>query len=119
MDRTAFRKELMKLMPGYQWTVHKGGDSFAEATGVQSSGFNRLSTLRVVRRPSPYGEVEYEVKSAGFGTRAPWLHTHTDATLARALRGLQQHYEQVAIKYRAHAAALQAARTPTNQQEGR
>lgn len=110
-----FRDELVKIMPGYQWTVHKRpycDERYMEATGVQSSGFNHLSTLSVKRRAGN-GRVEYEVKSAGFGTRAKWLHTNTDGTLARALRGLQDHYQHVAALYRGHAVSLQSARTVT------
>ncbi|WP_313004807.1 hypothetical protein [Brevundimonas sp.] len=107
-----FRKELVKIMPGYDWTVHRQSKHFPElleATGIKSSGFNRLSTLAVSRRERLVG-VEYEAKSAGFGTRAPWLHTNRDGTLARTLRGLQQHYEQTAATFYGHAAALQSSR---------
>lgn len=107
-----FRAELTKIMPGYDWTVHRQSryaPDFLEATGIQSSGFNRLSTLSVTRREKGPAVV-YEAKSAGYGTRAPWLHTNADSTLARALRGLQQHYETMANTYRGHAAALQSAR---------
>ncbi len=47
---TDFRKELLAIMPGYKWTVHKtiSGQKL-EATGIQTSGFNRLSTLSVTR----------------------------------------------------------------------
>lgn len=110
-SRDDFRKELVKTMPGYKWTVHKGfGPDVFDATGIKSSGFNRLSTLSVVRRPCKWGGVEYEVKSAGFGTRARWLHTNVDGTLVRALRGLQEHYEATANAYHIAAAHLQSAR---------
>ena len=77
-------------MPGYNWTIHKEdkeiagitGISYLVATGIQSSGFNRLSTLSVSRRVKE-GIVEYEARSAGFGTKSPWMHTHKDGTLAR------------------------------------
>lgn len=110
-----FRKELAKIMPGYDWTVHRQWRStpdLFEATGIQSSGFNRLSTLSVSRRERE-AVVWYEAKSAGYGTRAPWLHTNGDATLARALRGLQQHYEMMEATYRGHANALRSARQST------
>ena len=110
----AFRAELTKIMPGYSWTVHHPhGPGFVKATGIKSSGFNRLSTLAVTRRQNG-DETVYEAKSAGYGTRAKWLHTNSDATLARALRGLQQHYEATANTYRSHAAALQSARQASN-----
>jgi hypothetical protein len=107
----AFRAELVKIMPGYSWTVHRHTKSAVRitATGIQSSGFNRLSTLQVVRTALA-GRVTYTAKSAGFGTRAKWLHENTDATLARALRGLQEHYQRVANTYRSHAARLEAGR---------
>ena len=43
-------------------------------------------------------------------TRAPWLHENTDGTLARALRGLQDHYEGTAATYRSHAEAMKLGR---------
>lgn len=106
-----FRAELVKIMPGYQWTVHRAGKGAVKmfATGTQSSGFNRLSTLRVERsvvRDRPW----YSAKSAGHGTRSPWVHENGDVTLARALRGLQEHYERMANTYRGHAASLKAGR---------
>jgi hypothetical protein len=106
----AFRAELTKLMPGYAWTIHKSRIAgYIEATGSQSSGSNRLSTLSIVRTERD-GRVEYEAKSAGYGLRAKWLHQHCDGTLARALRGLQDHYERTASTYRAHAEDLKAGR---------
>lgn len=110
MNANEFRKELVKIMPGYEWTVHQTkADGCLCATGTQSSGFNRLSTLSVSRREKD-GSVRYEAKSAGFGLRARWLHTNTDRTLARALRGLQNHYEAMANTYNSHAAYLRDAR---------
>ncbi len=109
-----FRAELVRIMPGYSWTVHKYSDArVLNATGTQSSGFNRLSTVLVNRRDNYAGKgfPWYEVKSAGFGLRAPFLGTFADRTLARALRGLQQHYESMAATYGGHARALQNART--------
>jgi len=113
-----FRKELTKIMPGYEWTVHRpikfSADDLPahiEATGIQSAGFNRLSTLFVARREKD-GHVTYEVKSSGFGVRAPWLAGRTSSTLARALRDLQTHYEHMASKYATHAAYLRNARKP-------
>lgn len=50
MKSAEFRKELLKIMPGYSWTVHKTSNpERLTATGIQSSGFNRLSTLQVTR----------------------------------------------------------------------
>lgn len=111
MNAKEFRAELVKIMPGYSWTVHKTpkGMTYLSATGTQSSGFNRLSTLSVVRLEED-GVASYEAKSAGFGLRARWLHTSTDGTLARALRGLQDHYEHVSNTYASHANALKKGR---------
>lgn len=112
MNLAEFRKELVKIMPGYDWTVHKPlskDATYLAATGIQSSEFNRLSTLEVVRRDKN-GAVEYEVKSSGFGKRSPWLSTATDGTLARALRSLQSHYEVVGRNYLGHARDLQNGR---------
>jgi hypothetical protein len=112
MNASEFRKELTRIMPGYSWTIHKpSSDTCMKATGIQSSGFNRLSTLRVIRTERD-GAPIYEAKSAGHGTRALFLHTHIDGTLARALRGLQDHYEQTAATYASHAKALKIGRQP-------
>lgn len=106
-----FRAELVKIMPGYKWTVHRASKDAVrlEATGIQSSGFNRLSTLSVVRTIER-GRPWYRAKSAGYGLRAKWLHENGDVSLAKALRGLQEHYERVANTYRSHAAYLKDAR---------
>lgn len=113
MNSAEFRKELLKIMPGYAWTVHKP-DSFSPsgrlaATGIQSSGFNRLSTLRVIRTEKG-GEPWYEVMSAAHGTRSPWAATASDRTLARALRELQKHYEERSAHFRVLASRLRDGR---------
>ncbi|MFE1574258.1 hypothetical protein ACFIQG_21005 [Comamonas odontotermitis] len=121
MSSKEFRAELVKIMPGYSWTVHQDrtGKWLREkfpatpvvltATGIKSSGSNRLSTLEVSRRDD-CGHVTYTAKSSGYGTRAPWLHEHKAGTLARALRGLQDHYAAMASTYATHSAALKNAR---------
>ena len=112
---TKFRKELVKIMPGYTWTIRRTkrfytpDSKYLEAEGIQSSGFNRLSTLEVIRREKD-GGVMYDVRSSGFGKRAPWLATYSDVTLARALRGLQAHYDENAHIYSKHASDLEAGR---------
>ncbi len=113
MNSTEFRKQLIKIMPGYAWTIHRSypPTGCIAATGIQSSGSNRLSTLYVIRREKD-NAVEYEVKSAGYGTRSPWLSTNTDGTLARALRGLQNYYEGMAENNSGHAYALKFGRKP-------
>jgi len=96
-----FRKELLKVMPGYKWTVHREfnmGSVYMAATGIQTSGYNRLSTLEVVRRETDE-PTNYTVKSSGYGTKASWLGEYTDSTLERALRGLQNYYESMAMLY--------------------
>jgi hypothetical protein len=112
---TTFRDQLVKSMPGYSWTVHRHSKDAVRitATGTQSSGFNRLSTLQVDRREIG-GVVSYTAKSAGYGLRAKWLHENTDSTLARALRGLQQHYERMQGLYWAHARAIAEGREVAN-----
>ena len=108
-----FRAELVKILPGYSWTVHKSHDTrLLKSTGTQSSGFNRLSTVIVERRENyaGHGFPWYTVKSAGFGLRAPFLGSGDDRTLARAIRNLQSHYEQKAATYSSHASYLQSAR---------
>lgn len=111
MDRIAFRAKLTKLMPGYDWTVHKAakGSTKLLATGTQSSGFNRLSTLEVTWSVGENGDW-FTARSAGFGKRAPWLLDSADVTLARCLRGLQDRYKQTAATYAAHDRALENGR---------
>lgn len=113
MKAAEFRKELLKIMPGYNWTVHKSDtESYIDATGIKTAGFNRLSTLHVARRENIGRTVgiRYEVKSSGFGLRSPWLSTAEDGTLARALRKLQTHYEETSRNYGAHGRDLESAR---------
>lgn len=112
IDSNAFRAKLLKIMPGYNWTVHRAGKDAVRitATGTQSSGFNRTSTLQVTVTEKN-GSEWYTAKSAGFGLRARWLHENSDATLASAIRGLQDYYQQAAANYASHARALQNART--------
>lgn len=107
----AFRAELHKIMPGYNWTIHNTrSTTHLEATGTQSSGFNRTSTLSVTRIAVEGEPVFYEVKSAGFGLRAKWGTTCVGRTLARALRSLQDHYVACEANYRSLAARLQDGR---------
>ena len=121
MNTNGFRKELVKIMPGYKWTVRRPGNVYVDDTihvmsaeGIQVAGFNRMSTLKVLRREED-GKVEYKAKSSGFGKKTRWLSENSDGTLARALRGLQEHYEVRAREYSAHAGALQQGRTKPEQ----
>jgi len=112
MNPKEFRKELIKILPGYKWTIHKNrylDSNYLVATGIQTAGLNRLSTLQVVKRKKD-DQVEYDVKSSGFGTKSPWLSEYTDTTFARALRGLQSYYENMAATYSNHAGAIKYAR---------
>ncbi|WP_319764434.1 hypothetical protein [Maridesulfovibrio sp.] len=114
-NSTAFRKELVKIMPGYKWTVHRAENpkEYITATGIKTAGFNRTSTLEVVRREhTRFGKpgIEYTVRSAGFGLKARWLAEKTDGTLARALRELQSYYEYTAQEYSSGASDLESAR---------
>ncbi|MCE7797890.1 hypothetical protein LWE61_15170 [Sphingobium sufflavum] len=111
MDHRTFRASLVKIMPGYRWTVHKAGPAAKRlvATGIQSSGLNRISTLQVTCASTEGGEY-FTARSAGFGRRAPWLHQNGDRTLARALRGLQIHYRAMAASYSGHEQALENGR---------
>lgn len=110
MKPAKFREELKKIMPGYNWTVHKSyyPESHIKATGTISSGLNRMSTLRVIRTKKK--DIQYTVKSSGFGTQAQWLEENKDKTLVRALRGLQNRYEVMGNNYMRHAADLQGGR---------
>lgn len=102
-------------MPGYKWTVRKPSSDDGrrlEAFGIKTSGFNRISTLLVIRCEG-YGigtRVNYTAKSSGYGLSSPWIATNKDFTLARALRGLQDQYEYMAREYRTAAEHLKSAR---------
>ena len=118
MKTKEFRAELKKIMPGYKWTVHQDGPYIFNiknniqvliATGIQSSGCNRISTLHV-NRTDKDGVINYTVKSAGFGKRSSWLRTETGETLAQALRALQNEYEQTSSNFAAHARDLETGR---------
>lgn len=112
MTKADFRKELQKVMPGYKWTVHNYTErGHLLATGIRSSGFNRLSTLEVSRRDNDYGcGPWYQVQSSGFGKRAPWAGKAADRTLRRALRELQELYQNRSAKYSSLAMSIQAGR---------
>jgi hypothetical protein len=116
LSASKFRAELIKIMPSYDWTVHKSSspESSLTATGTQSSGFNRLSTLEVKCQVMQAGERQYVAQSAGFGKNAQWLHKACCATLAQTLRTLQDHYESQASLYKGHAEALKAGRLAVN-----
>lgn len=118
MKTADFRAELKKIMPGYKWTVHRDGPYIYNvknkvqaltATGIQTSGCNRISTLNVTRTEKD-DQIMYKVKSAGFGKRSPWLRSSIDTTLAKALRALQKEYEWAASNYAAHARDLESGR---------
>jgi hypothetical protein len=111
MNSAEFRKELEKAMPGYRWSVHKSSNpqGFQSATAIMSSGFNRLSTFKVIRTEKD-GVVWYEVMSAGYGTKSPWAGKAGNLTLARALRDLQKHYEWQANHFRLLASQMEAGR---------
>lgn len=110
MNSAEFRKELLKIMPGYNWTVHKTSNpERLTATGIQSSGFNRLSTLQVTREERR-GSRWYSVRSAPHGTKSPWAAEIGNVTLVRALRDLQTHYQRQAANFRALAERLEIGR---------
>lgn len=110
LDPKTFRTALDKIMPGYKWTIHRApkGSMKLVATGTQSSGFNRLSTLEVTWTRKDYDW--FEARSSGYGLRAPWLGKAGDATLARTLRGLQDFYRDKAATYSGHERAIAAGR---------
>jgi len=110
--RESFRKELMKVMPGLKWTIHRTryDDGIIEASAFKSSGSNRLFTLSVTRQSREDGSVLYIARSSGRGTWAKWLHSHTAKTAAQALRGLQTHYEREAAKYGVQVGHMTKAR---------
>lgn len=110
-----FRAELNARMPLYKWTVHTQdkGCRHLLATGIQTSGFNRLSTLEVARvehNLASGSTVEYIVKSAGFGAKAAWEAQMNRSTLASALRALQDYYAAQARHFSALENALQYGR---------
>ncbi|WPM83106.1 hypothetical protein R5W60_21670 (plasmid) [Brucella pseudintermedia] len=107
-----FRKELVRVMPGYKWTVHrfKNQPNRLEATGTLSSGFNRLSTISVERIIDITGNPFYEVLYAGYGAKAGWYGSQIDKTLARAMRGLQDQFERKAHAYASYATTIESGR---------
>jgi hypothetical protein len=112
---TQFRKDLKKIMPGYKWTVHRPSSLYSDkimvlvATGIRTSGMNRMSTLEVTAREKN-GEIEYDSRSSGFGKNAPWLSSCRGETLAQSLRGLQDEYEYQSSNYAGHAYDLKRGR---------
>ena len=127
MNTSEFRNELTKIMPGYKWVIAKPyrfktdtdpGIARMTATGIQSAGYNRVSTIRAKRDDGGSGgTVEYTVSIADYGARSPWLETVKAPTLARALRCLQDRCESMAGMYAACVRKMQAGRVaPVNQE---
>jgi hypothetical protein len=111
MSTKDFRAELLKIMPGYKWTVHRH-EIYREglmADGIQTSGFSRLSTLSVVRMETDMGPI-YEAHLFGYGRKGERIHACKGATLAQALRGLQNHCETMVRLYESAVEALEKGR---------
>lgn len=106
-----FRAALTKTLPGYNWTVHKPIGEDLHATGIQSSGSNRCSTIEV-RMTS--GGKWFESKLAGYGTRSEWLAHGCGSSVAQAMRSLQTSLERLAGIYRSQANTVESARTSQN-----
>ena len=100
INQKEFRKELLKTMPGYSWAIHKSYDprNYLYATGTQSSGFNRTSTMYVLVRRN-HDEIEYETEISGYGTRAVREEPSKGPTLSIAFRGLQDYLGKRAAHY--------------------
>jgi hypothetical protein len=118
MNRVVFREELEKIMPGYKWTVKNPSrfdtpeekNLYMEATGIQSAGFNRLSTLWVCRREKG-SVILYEATIYGYGLRSSAIASCKDEpTLARCLRGLQSICQSAKCKYGGAESYLEDAR---------
>lgn len=108
-----FREKLKKIMPGYNWTVHKSfaPEEYLYATGCISAGFNRVSTLSVEMRVMAHDKsIWYESKIAGFGLKASFSESCGGATLAQSLRELQNFLEGMASSYSAKARYLRSGR---------
>ncbi len=114
MNSADFRKELLAVMPGYKWTIHKSSNPtrYLAATGTKSSGYNRLSTLHIVRSEND-GTARYEAKLAGYGTKSPIECDTCGGTLKRALRRLQSSCEQKERHFGHLANQIQTARSST------
>lgn len=113
-----FRQELKKKMPGYKWTIHRQiADFFIDATGVQTSGKNRISTLEVTVKERN-GDIEYCSKSYGYGLNSEWLGSCNGNTLSKSLRKLQDNYETLRDSYASHADALRNGRINKSSNKG-
>lgn len=109
------RAELQRRMPGYRWTVHRpdADGRRIDATGTQSAGSNRLSTLTVIRRLKPFGGGDYPCYEAaiyGPGTRGVAEFVCVATTLARSLRFVQDRAEAQARHWCGIAARLAEGR---------
>jgi|SRR3990172_969568 len=105
-----FREELKKVMPGYKWTISKlSYRDHLHAYGILSSGFNRLSTMHVVRDIKTTG-IEYSSRLFGFGTRAPLISESSGTTLRQCLRNLQDQCESEKYKWRGAVSYLEHGR---------
>jgi len=107
-DPTAFRAELKKRMPGFEWTVRRVSPTAAQmwAEGKQSAGFNRTATLTVTCDTKGWHEATYY----GFGMKSKALAICGGLTVAKALRGLQDILTNQANTYHSGAETMRAAR---------
>lgn len=110
-----FRKWLRKVLPGYNWTVHKSKfpdlQTAIHATGVQTSGFNRTSTIEVVMKKQGQW---FEAYISGYGKHSTVLGEGFGRTVAQAFRALQSNLETKAQIYAVQAGTVQAARLSPN-----
>jgi hypothetical protein len=111
MTAPEFRKALLKIMPGFRWTVHKSENPrVLRATGIMSSGSNRLATLQVIREDSEHIGVTFIARMAGNGTRAIFGPAFRNSTIASALWDLQNHHDRSAATHRVMVSRLQKGR---------
>lgn len=111
--QSSFRDDLKNVLPGYNWTVHKPHmvTETLVATGIQSSGFNRLSTIEV--QSNKEGNW-FKAKISGFGTKSPWTCECLGKTLKQVIRNLQEYLEHQERFYGSLAESVKNARINTN-----
>lgn len=99
----SLKAECEKLLPKYKWRARRTtSPTFMSAEGTISSGFNRLSTLDVDRRPlfslpnEGLAKAVYCVTIHGYGKGSPQLAIAHAATLKGAISSLRKALERAA-----------------------
>lgn len=118
MSRDGLREELAKVMPGYRWVIRRRPPFVPEksiaAEGTLSSGFNRLSTIRVQcdRLSDDFGRFWVTARLwDGIPGKRDLMAESAGLSVAQALRSLQESVRRDGQRRMGQAATMERARS--------